>query len=319
MTINYLVDVTTGALKSVETTALALDDQVVELVPNVDYDAEKGRFTKMLVSINPTVTPENGNDEIKYVLKDQYGKKVTTAQGSYVDADGNEKTCADNEFLFSTEDGGKYTVEISLTSDKNVKASASLTVKDSFNDGLDKTKYYRPAVKWAYETKISNGVGEGNFGVNQTTSRAQFVTWLYKIAEKAGADMTVNATASSFSDVNSSAYYANAVAWAVQHGIVSGTSTTTFSPNASISRAQMVTIIYRLNGSDVNITTGNNLDDKTVNFTDIAGRYYTTPVTWAAKKGIVSGKTTTTFAPNDSATRAEAIQVLYNAFGNVVK
>ncbi len=320
VTINYLVDVTTGALKSVETTALALDDQVVELVPNVDYDAEKGRFTRMLVSINPTVTPENGNDEIEYVLKDQYGNKVTTAhRGSYVDADGNEKTCADNEFLFSTDDGGKYTVEISLTSDKNVKASASLTVKDSFNDGLDKTKYYRPAVKWAYETKISNGVGDGNFGVNQTTSRAQFVTWLYKIAEKAGADMTVNATVSSFSDVNSSAYYANAVAWAVQHGIVSGTSATTFSPNASISRGQMVTIIYRLNGSDVNITAGNNLSDKTVNFTDIAGRYYTTPVTWAAQSGIVSGKTTTTFAPNDNATRAEAIKVLYNAFHEVVK
>ena len=319
VTINYLVDVKTGKLKSVETTALALDDQVVELVPNVDYDAEKGRFTKMLVSINPTVTPENGNDEIKYVLKDQYGKKVTTAQGSYVDADGNKKTCADNEFLFSTVDGGKYTVEISLTSDKNVKASASLTVKDSFNDGLDKTKYYRDAVKWAYETKISNGVGDGNFGVNQTTSRAQFVTWLYKIAEKAGADMTVNATVSSFSDVNSSAYYANAVAWAAQHGIVSGTSATTFSPNASISRAQMVTIIYRLNGSDVNITVGNNLSDKAVNFTDIAGRFYTTPVTWAANNGIVSGKTTTTFAPNDNATRAEAIKVLYNAFNEVVK
>ena len=320
VTINYLVDVTTGELKSVETTALALDDQVVELVPNVDYDAEKGRFTKMLVSINPTVTPENGNDEIKYVLKDQYGNKVTTDhQGSYVDADGNEKTCADNEFLFSTDEGGKYTVEISLTSDKNVKASASLTVKDSFNDGLDKTKYYRPAVKWAYETKISNGVGDGNFGVNQTTSRAQFVTWLYKIAEKAGADMTVNSTVSSFSDVNSSAYYANAVAWAAQHGIVSGTSATTFSPNASISRAQMVTIIYRLNGSDVNITVGNNLSDKAVNFTDIAGRYYTTPVTWAANNGIVSGKTTTTFAPNDNATRAEAIKVLYNAFNEVVK
>jgi len=131
--------------------------------------------------------------------------------------------------------------------------------------------------------------------------------------------MTVNATVSSFSDVNSSAYYANAVAWAVQHGIVSGTSATTFSPNASISRGQMVTIIYRLNGSDVNITAGNNLSDKTVNFTDIAGRYYTTPVTWAAQSGIVSGKTTTTFAPNDNATRAEAIKVLYNAFHEVVK
>lgn len=320
VTINYLVDVQTGKLKSVETTALALDDQVVELTPNVDYDATKGRFTNMLVTINPTVTPEGGNDKIDYVLKDQYGNKVTSAhQTVYVDADGNKKTTADNEFLFSTDDGGKYTVEICLDNAKDVKASASLTIKDSFNDGLDKTKYYRNAVKWAYETKISNGVGEGNFGVKQTTSRAQFVTWLYKIAEKAGADMTVTDSASKFTDVASTAYYANAVAWAAQHGIVSGTSATTFSPDAKVTRGQIVTFIYRLNGSDVNITVGNDDRDATVNFTDIAGQYYTTPITWAANNGYVAGKTTTKFAPNDNATRAEAITILYNAFKDSVQ
>ena len=334
-TYNFLVDVETGKLKSVETTALALDDQVVELVPNVDYDATLGRFTKMLVTINPTVTPEDGNDKIVYVLKDQYGNVVTelhrgtntydkdgklvSSDMTYVDADGNKKTTADNEFLFTTDDGGKYTVEIHLDNAKDVKASAALTIKDSFNDGLDKTKYYRPAVKWAYETKISDGVGNDNFGVNQTTTRAQFVTWMYKIAEKAGADMTVSDSASKFTDVNSSAYYADAVAWATQHGIVSGTTDTTFSPNEQITRGQMAALIYRLNGSNVNITIGTDEGDATVNFTDIAGKYYTTPITWAANNGIVKGKTTTTFAPNDNATRAEAITVLYRAFGSVVK
>ena len=326
-TYNFLVDVNTGKLKSVETTALALDDQVIELVPNVDYSPELRRFTRLLVTINPTVTPEDGNDEIVYVLKDQYGNKVTDAHqkysvtdkngkvqtytDTYVDADGNEKTVADNEFLFTTDDGGKYTVEVYLKNAKDVKASAALTIKDSFNDGLDKTKYYRPAVKWAYETKISNGVDDDNFGVSQTTSRAQFVTWMYKLAEKAGADMTVTDAASKFTDVASTAYYADAVAWATQHGIVSGTSDTTFSPNEQITRGQMVTLLYRLNGSDVNITAGKDDTDATVNFTDIAGKYYTTPITWAANKDIVNGKTTTIFAPNDNATRAEAITVLY--------
>jgi len=319
VTINYLVDVQTGMLKSVETTALALDDQVVELVPNVDYNATQGRFKNMIVTINPTVTPEGGNDKIDYVLKNQYGKDVTTDhQGTYVDADGNKKTTADNEFIFSENDGGKYTVEICLDNAKDVKASASLTIKDSFNDSLDKTKYYYGAVKWAYQTKISDGVGDYNFGVNQTTSRAQFVTWMYKIAEKAGADMTVADTASKFTDVASTAYYANAVAWATQHGIVSGTTDTTFSPNEQITRGQMATMIYRLDGSDVNVTIGTDDGDATVNFTDIAGKYYTTPITWAANRGIVKGKTTTTFAPNDDATRAEAITVLFRAYGKVV-
>ena len=333
-TYNFLVDVNTGKLKSVETTALALDDQVIELVPNVDYSPELRRFTRLLVTINPTVTPEDGNDEIVYVLKDQYGNKVTDAHqkysvtdkngkvqtytDTYVDADGNEKTVADNEFLFTTDDGGKYTVEVYLKNAKDVKASAALTIKDSFNDGLDKTKYYRPAVKWAYETKISNGVDDDNFGVSQTTSRAQFVTWMYKLAEKAGADMTVTDAASKFTDVASTAYYADAVAWATQHGIVSGTSDTTFSPNEQITRGQMATMIYRLDGSDVNVTIGTDDGDATVNFTDIAGKYYTTPITWAANRGIVKGKTTTTFAPNDDATRAEAITVLFRAYGKVV-
>ena len=112
-----------------------------------------------------------------------------------------------------------------------------------------------------------------------------------------------------FVDVPAKAYYADAVAWAVENGITSGTSDTTFSPNAACTRAQMMTFLWRAAGSPK--AAGNNP------FTDLdASAYYYDAVLWAVSEGITSGTSATTFGPNDTVTRGQTVTFLYRASGS---
>lgn len=109
-----------------------------------------------------------------------------------------------------------------------------------------------------------------------------------------------------FTDVSTGAYYYDAVKWAVEQGITSGTSASTFSPNANCTRAQMVTFLWRANGSPK--AAGNNP------FTDVdSGAYYYEAVLWAVQKGITSGTSATTFAPDATVTRGQTVTLLYRA------
>ena len=115
-----------------------------------------------------------------------------------------------------------------------------------------------------------------------------------------GAEVDVPA----FADVPTDAYYADAVAWAVKEGITSGTTAATFTPNASCTRAQMVTFLWRANGSSV--------VDHAMSFTDMpADAYYAEAVRWAVSEGITTGTTATTFSPNATVTRAQAVTFIY--------
>ena len=112
-----------------------------------------------------------------------------------------------------------------------------------------------------------------------------------------------------FVDVPVDAYYADAVEWAVKEGITSGTSATTFSPNASCTRAQMVTFLWRANGAPKATSTNP--------FTDVsADAYYYDAVLWAAEKGITSGTTATTFSPDAVLTRGQTVTFLWRANGS---
>ena len=107
-----------------------------------------------------------------------------------------------------------------------------------------------------------------------------------------------------FDDVSDNAWYASAVRYAVENGLMNGTSDTAFSPNATPSRGMIVTILYRLEGSPA--VTGTNA------FVDVpAGQWYTDAVNWAAANQIVKGTSATTFAPNDSITREQMAAILY--------
>ena len=99
--------------------------------------------------------------------------------------------------------------------------------------------YCYDAVAWALENGITNGLADGTFGVNNTCTRGQSVTFLYR------AMGTAPTTVNGFTDVTADAFYADAVAWAVESGVTNGTSASTFSPNNGCTRAQIVTFLYR--------------------------------------------------------------------------
>jgi len=160
--------------------------------------------------------------------------------------------------------------------------------------------YYETAVLWAAENGITGGTTDTTFSPNATCTRAQAVTFLWRAAGSPAPKSTVNP----FTDVQAGAYYETAVLWAVENGITNGTTATTFSPNATCTRAQIVTFLWRSQKSPA---------AGTVNpFTDVAASaYYNSAVLWAVKNGITAGTTATTFSPNNNCTRAQIVTFLY--------
>ena len=160
--------------------------------------------------------------------------------------------------------------------------------------------YYYDAVMWAVQNGITGGKDATHFAPNETCTRAQAVTFLWRAAGSPAPKSTVNP----FVDMKPGAYYYDAVLWAVENGITKGTTDTTFSPNATCSRAQIVTFLWRSQKSPA---------AGTVNpFTDVAaGTYYNNAVLWAVKNGITGGTTATTFSPNNNCTRAQIVTFLY--------
>ncbi len=162
--------------------------------------------------------------------------------------------------------------------------------------------YFYEAVKWAVENGITTGVGNDLFAPEQPCTRAQIVTFLWRAAgspEPKGA-------ASGMSDVVSGSYYEKAVAWAIENGITTGTTATTFSPDATCTRGQSVTFLYRaLKGTA----------SGSVNFTDVpANAFYADAVNWAVASDVTNGTSATTFSPNADCTRAEIVTFLYRAY-----
>ena len=161
--------------------------------------------------------------------------------------------------------------------------------------------YYYDAVDWAVSNGITNGTSDTTFSPNNACTRAQMVTFLWRSA----GSPEPSGSSNPFTDVAASAYYYDAVLWAVEQGITNGTTATTFSPNATVTRGQTVAFLWRFAGSPAASGTS---------FADVAGSaYYATAVAWAASKGITSGTTATTFNPNDPCTRAQIVTFLYRA------
>ena len=159
--------------------------------------------------------------------------------------------------------------------------------------------FYYEAVKWAVGKNITSGVGNNLFAPDQPCTRAQIVTFLWRAA---GSPEPKNV--GSFSDVPASAYYAKAVAWAVENGITTGTGDGMFSPDAVCTRAQAVSFLWRYEKLLV-ASRGNP-------FADVAAdSYYADAVLWAVKEDISKGTTNTTFSPDADCTRAQIVTFLW--------
>ncbi len=170
--------------------------------------------------------------------------------------------------------------------------------KHPFTD-IPSGAYYENAVIWAADKGITGGTSATTFSPNGICTRAQAVTFLWRAAGSP-APKSMN----SFADVPADAYYAKAVAWAVENGITSGTGGGKFSPDATCTRAQIVTFLYRAAGSPA--VSGGSV------FSDVkAGAYYADAVTWAANKGITGGIGNGLFGSDNNCTRAQIVTFLY--------
>ena len=160
--------------------------------------------------------------------------------------------------------------------------------------------YYEDAVDWAVENGITKGTTATTFSPNATCTRAQAVTFLWRAAGSPEPETR----AMPFADIPVGSYYYDAVLWAVENGITKGTSDTTFSPNMTCSRAQIVAFLWRSEKSPAAGTANPFADVKST-------AYYADAVLWAVKENITKGTTSTTFSPNADCTRAQIVTFLY--------
>ena len=192
----------------------------------------------------------------------------------------------------------RYSSSTTVTPEPTPEPTPEETVK--FSD-VSTSAYYYDAVKWAVENGVTDGVSATLFAPYEPCTRGQIVTFLWRAAGSPEPK-----TASSFADVPASAYYAKAVAWAVENGITNGMTETTFAPDATCTRGQSVTFLYRaLKGTASGST----------NFTDVASdAFYADAINWAVANNVTNGTSATTFSPNADCTRAEIVTFLYRAY-----
>ena len=168
-----------------------------------------------------------------------------------------------------------------------------------FND-VKPGDYFYDAVNWAVEKGITTGTSATTFSPNASCTRAQIVTFLWR----ASGSPEPKTASNPFTDVAANAYYCKAVLWAVENGITTGTSATTFSPDAPCTRAQGVTFLWRANGSKA--------ASAAASFTDVASdAYYAPAVAWAAEQNVTSGVGNGLFSSDTICTRAQIVSMLY--------
>lgn len=180
----------------------------------------------------------------------------------------------------------------------------ALPVQTAFDDVAGLSEVFKTAINWAVQQHVTEGTGPTTFSPNEKCTRAQIVTFLWRMA---GSPEPTQPAA--FTDLTEGGY-AKAVAWAAENGITTGTSADKFSPDQTCTRAQIVTFLYRYDQKF-------NPDAKQsalggTSFRDVsAGAYYGAPVAWAVKNGITNGISSVLFAPLQPCTRAQAVTFLY--------
>ena len=250
----------------------------------VDKDIRNGevtanrRYAERGDTVTITVTPDKGYTLETLTVTDKNGKEVKL-----------------------TEKNGKYTFTMPAS-----KVTVTATFMDdntmlNFFVDVKASDYYYDAVLWAAQNGITSGTDAEHFSPNQPCTRAQIVTFLWRAAGSPEPKAM-----SSFADVSTDAYYAKAVAWAVENGITTGTGDGKFSPDATCTRAQSVTFLFRAIGK---------LVDSKAEFSDVlTDSYYANAVAWAVENGVTNGIGDGLFGPDNSCTRAQIVTFLFRAY-----
>jgi len=243
-----------------------------------------------------TVSPKSASkgDTVTVTVKPDSGYTLETLTA--IDSKGKEIQLTDKG-------EGKYTFTMPAG---KVEAKATFMEDNSmlnFFYDVPNNAYFYEAVKWAVKNGITTGVGNDLFAPEQPCTRAQIVTFLWRAA----GSPEPKGTAAGMTDVVSGSYYEKAVAWAIENGITTGTTATTFSPDATCTRGQSVTFLHRaLKGTAPTTVNG---------FTDVAAdAFYADAVAWAVESGVTNGTTDSTFSPNNGCTRAQIVTFLYRAY-----
>ena len=242
-----------------------------------------------------TVSPKNASkgDRVTVTVKPDSGYVLETL--TVTDKNGNELTLKDKgngKYTF-TMPAGKVEVKATFMEDNSML---------NFFYDVPNNAYFYEAVKWAVKNGITDGVGNNLFAPEQPCTRAQIVTFLWRAAgspEPKGA-------ASGMTDVVSGGYYEKAVAWAIENGITTGTTTSTFSPDATCTRAQAVTFLARALKAKA---------ASAAEFSDVpTGSYFADAVAWAAANGVTEGIGGGLFGSDNDCTRGQIVTFLYRAY-----
>ena len=246
-----------------------------------------------------------------------FGSPVKTTDHFYYAPRYNQASLSDVAFYALPYATVGTTVYIPFTikpqsSNASVSGTLAVTIAQSMNfTDVKQGDYCYDAVKWAIGKDITKGTSATTFSPNSSCTRAQIVTFLWRAAGKP----TVSASARCpFTDVYPSmgSDYYNAILWAVSKGITTGTSTTTFSPNATCTRGQIVTFLWRYEGKPLAGTSRNPFTDVKTSM----GNDFYSAILWAANRGVASGTTSTAFSPNSTCTRGQAMTFIYRDMGN---
>ncbi len=257
----------------------------------VSYTVSVGSVTNGTVSVSPesaekgdtvtvTVVPNDGYELSELLVLDKDGGALKLTQKNAT------------RYTFTMPEG-RTTVSASFVE------SAVDDISVSFGD-VAESAYYYDAVVWAVNKGITNGITADEFRPNVSCTRAQMVTFLWRAAGSPETDGE-----SPFVDVAESAYYYDAVLWAVENGITNGITADEFRPNSCCTRAQTVTFLYRAGGSP---------ESSSSSFTDVAAdAYYADAVSWAKTAGITAGVGNNSFNPNAYCTRGQIVTFLHRS------
>ena len=298
------------------------------LTRDTDYTAREG---STIVTLKPatlqklsvgahtvTIVFDNGSVETKLTIKAAPGSttytltfntnggssiaSISRSSGTTIKLDQYEPTRDGYTFAGWYSDSAltNSITEVKLTKNTTIYAKWTKIVVNPFTD-VKSTDYYYDAVLWAAENGVTSGTSATTFSPDMVCTRAQMVTFLWRTAGSPAATGTIP-----FTDIDTGAYYYNAVRWVYRNGVTVGTSATTFSPDMTVTRAQVETLLFRYKSSPA--------QSGSIPFTDVAsGSWYYDAVRWAVRNEITNGTSATTFSPNDGCTRAQIVTFLYRA------
>ena len=283
-------------------------DWTITQRPTLNRDGEKERICQICQYKETKTIPATGSNYSYYTIK------ATAGTGGSISPNGNVSVREGSDRTFTITPDKGYAVANVKIDGRSIGAVKSYTFENvrrnhtievSFaraNEFIDVPagSYFYEAVMWAVENGVTTGVSASRFDPNGVCTRAQAVTFLWRAAGSPEPETR----AMPFADVPAGSYYYDAVLWAVENGITKGTSDTTFSPNMTCTRAQIVTFLWRSEKSPAAGTANPFADVKST-------AYYAGAVLWAVKEDITKGTTSTTFSPDADCTRAQIVTFLW--------